>query len=175
MQRQWVNTAINGSATRELELPPPVSRIDEIKIDGVEQDLDDFVVYNRRILTYIGADEDFTWPVTQDFTKLDTEVGTFSVTYLNAYPIDATGALAMGLLAMEFAKACSSDKKCKLPGNVTQIVRQGLSIEIVGGAFPNGLTSIREVDSYTAGWNVGGRARPMLFDPGAPQHRVQTS
>jgi hypothetical protein len=76
---------------------------------------------------------------------------------------------------MEFAKACTGDKKCRLPGNVSQIVRQGLSIEVIGGSFPNGLTGIREVDTYTAQWNTKGRAQGVVIDPGAPAHRVQTS
>ena len=70
-------------------------------------------------------------------TLADTEPDTFSVTYLNGYPVDGLGAYAAGVLAMEFAKACTGGK-CRLPAGVTSVARQGVSLQIATGAFPAG-------------------------------------
>jgi hypothetical protein len=171
----WTNSIAVNRNPKDLTLPAPVARLDEVKIDGVVQDLDDFVVYNRRIVTYVGADDDFVWPATQRFDRDDDQEDTFSVTYLNSYPVDANGAYAAGLLALEFAKACDGDKKCKFPSNVSTIVRNGITVDVISGSFLDGQTGIREVDIYTAGWNTKGRTPGVFFDPGAPVHRIQTS
>ena len=118
------------------------------------------------------------WPGCQDLSKPDTELGTFSVTYLNAIPVDHLGMYAAGVLACEYAKACAG-VKCRLPSGVTSITRQGISMEVSAGLFPNGLTGINEVDVWvqmynphalTTGptvWtpNQGGRARTTTSLP----------
>lgn len=81
--------------------------------------------------------------------------GAFAVTYLNSYPVDGMGAYAAGVLAMEFAKACTG-RKCSLPPGTTNVTRQGVSIEVVTGSFPGGVTGIREVDAYIALWRPEG-------------------
>jgi hypothetical protein len=160
---------------RELELPGPIYSVEEVKVDGVVVPEADYEVHNRTLLVYTGDDYD-GWPAWQDLYLPTTEVGTFEVTYLNTAPVDSVGAYAAGVLALEFAKACAGgpNAKCRLPGNVTTMVRAGLAIDMVVGSFPDGLTSIREVDSYTALWARNGRAPATLIDPGAPEHRVVT-
>lgn len=157
----------------EVALPPPVVRIDEVKVDGVVLNPDDYRVDNRRLLVW-QADLPCPFPRRQDMRLPDTEVGTFAVTYLNTFSVDAVGAWAAGLMAMEYAKACAGSG-CKLPSNITSMVRSGVAFEVITGAFPGGLTGIREVDSYTAQFNPKGRAAQQFFDPGAPRHRVATS
>lgn len=110
---------------------------------------------------YTGTERD-AWPTSE----------VWSVTYLNTAPVDAEGAHAAGLLAMEFAKACSGTGKCKFPSNISSVVRSGVAIEFITGAFPDGMTGIREVDNYTAKWTRRGRPAATLYDPGAPDHRV---
>lgn len=160
---------------REIELPGPIYRVDEVLIDGVANT--DYRVFNRRALRYVGEDLD-GWPTTQDWNVAFDEPGAFTVTYLNTAPVDGQGAHAAGLLAVEFAKVCgasdSTKVKCKFPSNITSIVRSGVSIEFVAGSFPNGLTGIREVDLYTAQWAIKGRPQATLIDPGAPDHRIVT-
>lgn len=153
------------SNPREIILPQPVYRVDEVSIGGVVVEPSDYALQRTRsgvALVYTGAARD-AWPTSEDWT----------VTYLNTAPVDAEGAHAAGLLAMEFAKACSgTGAKCRFPSNISTIVRQGVSLEFITGAFPDGMTGIREVDNYTAKWNRRGRAPATLFDPGAPDHRV---
>jgi hypothetical protein len=107
----------------------------------------------------------------QDLTKDDTESGTFSVTYLNAYPVDSLGAYAVGVLALEYAKACSGDE-CELPENVRTISRQGLTLDVISGSFPGGETGLRPVDTFIALWNPGHlRGAPQVWSPDLPAPR----
>lgn len=151
---QWVNGCRcggNSCATScEVNLPRPVGRVDEVKVDGVVLDESDYEIQNGHILVWIGGG-DCPWPTTQDFSKPDTQEGTFSITYLNAYPVDSIGAHAAGLLAMEFSKACRG-KTCSLPPTVTEVVRNGVSFVIAPGSFPGGFTGLRVVDAYISLW-----------------------
>jgi hypothetical protein len=153
----------------EVELPPPVSRVSEVKIDGdIIPDTDYMVVGNLLVWTSSG---ECPFPASQDLSKPDTVDDTFSVTYLNGYPVDSLGAYACGVLAAEFARACVGDS-CRLPAGVTTIVRQGLTMEVPGGAFPDGLTGIREVDAYVALWNPRGATQAStVWSPDLPAMR----
>ena len=150
----------------EIALPGPITRLDEVKIDGSVQSLNDFRIEEKSRLVWQGAGE-VPWPNNQDLRLPDTEPGTFSVTYLNTYPVDSLGAYAAGVLATEFAKACTGARGCRLPSGVTSIVRQGVSMEITQGAFPDGVTGIREVDSFIALYNPRGRTQASrVYVPG---------
>lgn len=156
----WVNSCGCGSNDCSCNslgcmvyLPKPIGSVTEVRVDGVVVDDADYTVLNGA-LVYVGGGE-CPWPTCQDLAQPDTEVGTFSVTYLNAYPVDTLGAYAAGVMAMEFAKACSGSKGCRLPNSVSNVVRQGVSFEIITGAFPGGLTGIREVDTFLSLWNPG--------------------
>lgn len=175
----WNGTWINGCGHRqcscetlcEVALPPPVGRVDEVKVDGVIVPPTDYEVQDHR-LVYVGGG-DCPWPATQDLALADTEPDTFSVTYLNTYPVDGLGAHAAGVLAMEFAKMCAGSTKCRLPATVRSVVRQGVSFDIIAGVFPNGQTGLREVDAYIGLWNPNGlRQEAQVMVPGRHRPRV---
>lgn len=149
----WVNNCgcHRNPDPNTLPLPAPVGRLDEVKINGAVVSSGNFRIDDGHLLVWQGSG-DAPWPLSQDVNRPDTETGTFSVTYLNAYPVDISGQYAAGVLANEFAKACTTGK-CRLPSGVTNIVRQGVSMEVASGAFPGGLTGIREVDAFIALWN----------------------
>lgn len=163
----WRNaTCPPCSDPRLVDLPSPVGEVSEVKVDGVVLPPSDYRIVDRHYLAWAGTG-DPPWPGEQDYVVPDTEPGTFSVTYLNSYPVDSLGAYAAGLLAVEFAKACSSGgSKCKLPSNVISIVRQGVTYELSAGAFPDGKTSIREVDVFIEQWNPKGRRPGQVLIPG---------
>lgn len=158
----WSNSCGCGSSACssacEVKLPFPVGRVDQVKVDGAVLDPADYQIQNGNILVWIGSDP-CPFPATQDLGKADTEPGTFSVTFLNAYPVDNTGAVAAAYLAMEFARACKPKGKCTLPRGVVNVVRNGISFDIEAGLFPNGLTGIDLVDAFIEAWN--------------PDHRTQ--
>lgn len=162
-QGLWVNSCgcsgnCGCSITKGLALPLPIGRVDEVKVDGNVIPSTDYEVRDG-LLIYIGSDLD-GWPATQNLDLPDSLPGTFSVTYLNSYPVDMAGAQAVAYLAMEFAKACKGKGKCSLPRNVTDVVRNGVSFTIQAGLFPEGRTSIEVVDAFIELWNPGGRTQP---------------
>ena len=169
----WVNSCgctSDCSCTElcEISLPAPVGAVYSVLLDGIEV-ADYMISANKLVWTGTG---DCPWPVCQDLTLPDSEVGTFSVTYLNAWPVDTLGAYACGVMAYEYAQACVGNK-CRLPANVTSLTRQGVSMEIESGAFPGGMTGIREVDAFIAMWNPDGlRQNPRVWSPDIRTPRV---
>lgn len=168
---RWTNVcfAYGCSVTGQVKLPAPVGRVDQVKVNGSVLNSTDYRVDSHRFLVNL---TDTRWPDSQDLSLPDTEPGTFSVTYLNAYPVDSLGAYAVGVLALEYGYACSG-RKCRLPSGVTSIVRQGISMEIASGAFPDGMTGIREVDAFIALWNPQGLTQPArVWSPDLPVART---
>lgn len=143
-----------GCRHTRITLPAPNGGVSEVKVDGdVLVEGTDYWVDGLDVIRMGGE----AWPLMQDLDLPDTEAGTFSITYANSFPVDGNGAYACGLLARQYALACTGDGKCKLPSTVTQVVRSGISYSLPAGAFPNGETGIREVDAYIAMWNPAHR------------------
>jgi len=171
----WINSCgctTDCSCTElcEVVLPAPVGEVAEVKVDGQVVSTDNYRLDGNR-LVWTGTDE-CPWPTCQDLALPDTEVGTFSVTYTNTYPVDALGAYAAGVLAIEYAQACIGNN-CRLPLAVTSISRQGVSFDIATGAFPGGMTGIREVDTFIAIWNPQSlRQQPRVWSPDLTAPRV---
>jgi hypothetical protein len=163
----WFNCTCGGDtcgcgALCQLELPRPVGTVDAVKVDGVLLDPGTYRVDDGKWLVRTDGD---CWPGCQDLSKPDTQVGTFSVTSLNAIPVDRLGQYAAGVLACEYAKACAG-VKCRLPAGVTSITRQGISMEVAAGLFPNGLTGINEVDVWVQLYNPNNLALlPTVWSP----------
>jgi hypothetical protein len=151
------------SSAPAVRLKAPVGRIDEVKINGVVLDPSTYQVEDGNRLVRIDGNG---WPPCSGRN--------FTVTYLNGHEVDAMGQYVGGLLADEFLKAITADKKCRLPANVTTVSRQGISMELSTGMFPDGTTGIREVDAYLMQWNpYGMRTRPEVYSPDLPrQHAV---
>lgn len=79
------------------------------------------------------------WPVAPD----DLEVR-----YYRTRPGTA-GEQAAGRLALEYLAALTGGS-CVLPSTVTTVARAGVTITKTPGAFPGGLTGVREVDAWVA-------------------------
>src|SRR5262245_27247636 len=104
------------------------------------------------------------------------EPGTLGITYIPGIVPDAAGLWAAGILACEFAKACSG-QKCRLPSSVTSVTRQGVTYMMGTSMYPNGLTGIREVDAYLISVNPYGVTVPSLVwspDVSWAKHRYTT-
>jgi hypothetical protein len=174
----WVNRICGSprcSCTQmcELVMPGLIAAIIEVNLDGVELPLSDFRVDNgHRIVRMDGE----CWPSCQEMSKPVGQPGTLGITYIPGIIPDAAALWAAGVLACEFAKACSGGK-CRLPSSVTTIARQGVSMTIPGSMFEGGMTGIREVDAYVISVNpYGHRTPPMVWSPDAPwaKHRYET-
>jgi hypothetical protein len=150
----WVNNGCPCGTLNEVTLPGPIGRVDEVVVDGVALDTDAYVVRDGERLVRVDGEK---WPAERD---------KITVTYLRAIPVDGLGAYAAGILACEYAKACSGAKGCRLPSGVTEITRQGVTMTITSGAFPDGKTGIREVDAFVMRWNPNGlKSAPTVWTP----------
>ena len=176
MRGQWVNNVGQPSSDpARISLPRPVGRVDEVKVNGSVLDQTQYAVEDGGVLVWTGGGAS-PFPLQQDLTLDDDQPGTMSVTYLTAYPVDAMGAYAVGVLALEFAKACTNGKKCRLPEGVTSIVRAGVAFTITPGLFPEGYTGIREVDAFISLWNPNGmKQAPSVWWPNRNRPHLNTA
>lgn len=173
----WVNNGCgcqsdcSCGALCEIELPRPVVSLVEVDLGGVDL-LSQVKLYGNKVV-WIG-EGDCPFPNCQDLTKAPGEPDTFTITYMNSYEPDGMGAYAAGVLAMEFARACTGGK-CRLPRGTTSVSRQGVNIEIAAGSFPGGVTGIHEVDAYIALWRPEGSPTrpPMIWSPGQRRPRIE--
>jgi hypothetical protein len=175
---RWVNHVCGApkcSCERlcEIVMPGPVAQITAAEMDGIGLDPGLFRVDNgNRIVRQDGQ----CFPSCQRLDCALGEVCTFGITYVPGIVPDAAGLWAAGVLACEFARACSG-AKCRLPTGVTTIARQGLSMNLSAAMFPDGMTGIREVDAYTSAINPNHLlVPPMVWSPDVPwaRHRYQT-
>lgn len=157
----WYNDCSHAYRCRvlsEVDIPGPVGYIDSMKIDGQEVDLwtGDWRLDNGHLLVWQG-EGDSPIPEGQNLNRPDTEPGTWSITYSRSYPVAEDGRLAVALLALEFAKACSkASGKCSLPRGVTSVTRSGVSFTVEAGLWPGGLTGIDMVDQFILKWAPAG-------------------
>lgn len=155
-----------------VALPGPIGRIDEVLVGATDITADVNIAGHE--IVYVGTG-DCPFPSCQNLSAAPGEPDTFTVTYVNGYPPDALAAYAVGILAMEYAKACTNVKNCKLPRGTRNVVRQGISIEIAAGSFPSGMTGIPEVDAWIALWRPEGFAKwqPRVWSPDLRTPRIQ--
>jgi hypothetical protein len=151
----WVNSCgcnpgdCGCSSLCEVVLAPPVGRIDWVSVDGQVVPPENYRVDGNRLVWTGGGS--CPWPSCQDMAANLDQPGTFGVSYLNAHTPDALAAAAAGVLAIEFAKACTGSK-CRLPATVTAVSRQGVNFDLAASSFANGRTGIREVDAWIELW-----------------------
>lgn len=143
-----------------VALTGPVGDIVEVKLYGTVLDPSEYRVEDDRLIRNNGE----AWPACggKDFL----------VTYLNARPVDAMGAYAGGVLAWEFLKMLTADRKCRLSSSVKAVNRQGIQMEMTPGLFPEGVTGIEEVDIYLRQWNPHGqKVAPKVYSLDLPRQR----
>lgn len=160
----WMNVACGpcGGTTCSHDAATSVkldgrTNVTQVKVDGVVLPPSAYRVQDGLLLRVDGG----VWPLTQDMDKDDTQPGTFAVYYTPGWPVDGVGAYAAGVLACEYAKMLSG-QSCRLPKSVTQITRQGITMTITPGAFPDGLTGIPLVDAYLLSVNPHGLKSPSV-------------
>jgi hypothetical protein len=138
------------STISEVRLPAPVHDIVQVKIDGVVVSGSEYRLDDNRTVVLLNDE----WPRCNDLNLADTEPNTWSITARFGQEPPVGAAWAVGELACELVRAmCGED--CRLPRNVTQLVRQGVTIQ-----FPNvieqmneGVTGLYLVDQFIATWN----------------------
>lgn len=106
---------------------------------------------------------DASWPCCQSITLPDTEVGTFSVTYVAGVELGAAGEAAYA----DFACALLDEwtgAACRLPANVTRLTREGVSLDLASAheLFVDGRTGVTSVDAWLKVVNPRGALAPTL-------------
>lgn len=157
----------------EIVLPGRGAALEYVTIDGYFLDLRTFRIDNQlKVVRQDGRG----FPKCQNMGAPAGAIGTMVISYIPGIAPTAAGLWAVGVLACEFQKACSGGK-CRLPGGVTALARQGMSMDIVASAFAGGTTGIREVDAYVAQVNPHGlKTASAVWSPDLEQskHRITT-
>jgi hypothetical protein len=154
---RWCAT---GGDRSRLDLPGPVGRVDAVKVDGVP--VMDWAIFDNAVIRL--GDE--LWPSRNDLSLPDTEIGTWSVTYLRGHAPDSMVIYAAGVLAREYIKAVSGTKGCRLPKGVRQITRAGATYEVMADLWENGRTEIEEVDVVIRRFNPYKlKTAPVVMSP----------
>lgn len=167
IQGVWINVSCSCEQSTcgccyvcEIELPGPVAEVTEVKIDGIVIDPGTYRIDNGNRLVRVGQDAE-CWPQCQTLSEPDTEVDTFSVSYLKGLPVPPGGQRAVAALAAEIVKSCTQGP-CRLPARVQQIVRQGETIQLINDVdfLRSGLTGIPEVDMWLVAVNPTAQRQP---------------
>ena len=156
----------------EIALPGRAAAIEYVTIDGYLLDPRIFRIDNG---TKLVRQDGRCFPKCQNMGAPAGAIGTMVISYFPGILPTEAGLWAIGVLTCEFAKACSGGK-CRLPGGVTALVRQGLSFTIASSMFEGG-TGIREVDAYISSVNPNRlKVASVVWSPDLPQsrHRITT-
>ena len=178
-QGVWYNIACGSCRTgcscnyvSEALLPNPVSAVTQVKVDGVALATTAYRVDDWRTLVRTDGG---IWPLYQDLTKDDTQVGTWSVTVQFGENVPVLGQLAVGELACQFAKLLTGDDDCSLPKPVQSIVRQGVTLNFLdpNQVFANGRVGLYLCDLFITAENPHGLPeRSQVYDVDKPMYRI---
>lgn len=177
----WVNLSCRtcpgacgcGAELSEVYLPGTYA-VTGIVVDGESLDpLTTVMVYdNSRIIRADGSQ----WPACQDLSLPSDAVsgaaGTWQITILRGLPVPDGGALAAGLLACEFLKACVGADDCRLPKRVQTITRQGVTVgfQDMFEGLSDLRTGIWEIDAFLEAARTARWTDPVIASPDVPTH-----
>lgn len=151
-------TRCGCGASPYVKLIAPIAEVHSVVINGETLAGDEYEVISGGYLRR----KEGSWPVCSGMD--------FIVDYSSGYPVSLEGQHVAGLLAEEFLRGFADQDKCRLPRGVTEISRQGVTITIDSGLFPDGQTGIPEVDAFIFLWNPNGlRTRPRVYSPDMPK------
>jgi hypothetical protein len=159
-----------GSGLSEVLLPAVVHTLVEVKVDGAPLATGSYRVDDGRRLVRLDGE---AWPRCQNLALDDTEDGTWTVTAVFGQPVPELGQLAAGEVACEVLRALAGED-CRLPANVTQLVRQGVTIQMADPASGDlgALASLTWVRAFVEAVNPHGLpARSRVYSVDRPQAR----
>lgn len=158
------------SSVSTIKMPDTVNEIMSVTIDGESIPASGYVLLDSYELIKVEGE----WPLCQDWTVTGGP-GTWVIEASFGNPVPTLGQLAVGILAAEFAKACTGGD-CNLPQQVVSVVRQGVSFGIADTAslLEDGLTGLTIPDMFIRRYNPTlnvDRAHVIPLD--TPRARVQ--
>ncbi|MFJ4702806.1 hypothetical protein ACIP5N_32100 [Streptomyces sp. NPDC088768] len=162
----------------EVRLDGPVHDIVEVLVDGEALVPEAYRVDSANTLVRVDGE---CWPVCQDMAAPPTEPGTAAITYRTGLPLDESATAAVSELTCELIKACpeaaGSCGPCRLPGNVTRAVRQGVTVELADPTmiFTDGRTGLPFSDLWLSTVNPYRLASPArVYSPDFGRPRQTT-
>ena len=175
----WRNCGCTGGCTCrascELVIGAPVASVTEVTVDGVELDPSAYRLDRTERGVVLVRTDGECWPECQDMDAAVTEAGSFTVTYVPGELLPSDGPVYAGMLACQFAKACTGAGDCALPAQLQSLTRDGVSLEVVDPeTLPEAiLTGIAEVDRWIRSVNPANlRQRVRIFSGDVRPHRV---
>lgn len=158
--------------TLDLTSAAPIFSVTEIWQDGQLLDPSTYKVMGKaRIYRTDGKG----WPYCQRLDLPLTAHDTLGVSYMWGEPVPAGGDMMTAVLAREMARACMGEK-CRLPGRVTSVSRDGVSMTLDPTLiYKFRVTGLPEVDQWVASVNPHGTVQPPYIRfPGDRRPSVQT-
>lgn len=173
----WFNLTCGGcqgscscNPLSEALLPSPISSIVSVKLDGQTLPASGYRVDDFKLLVRLGGEQ---WPLCQDMSLADDQPNTWSVTAIVGEQVPMLGRLAVGELACEMIAGCLG-LACRLPGNATQVTRQGVTVDldILEQFMKQGLIGLPLCDRFISTYNPQRlKAPPLVFDVDAEPYR----
>lgn len=169
---RWFNSgcasACCGSSACAIVLRGPVAGVDEVLVDDEVIPASAYRVDVASGAYLLVRTDGECWPVCQNFTADEGELGSFSVTYLYGREVPEILAIATSKLACEWAKGLTGGA-CKLPARMTRLSRQGVEVELESPS-PGDKTGLMEVDMVVQTLNPSKRASPpVILSPDLPE------
>lgn len=158
------------TSVSEVTLPAPVLSIIEVRVDGTILPTGSYRLDDSRKLVRLDGD---VWPRCNDLNLDHTQLDTWSVTAEYGQPVPEGGMWAVGEVACELLKAFTGED-CRLPRNITQLVRQGVTIQYpdMNQLFSRGLTGLYLADMWISSVNPNRlAARSRTYSVDRPPHR----
>ena len=176
----WRNCACSGACCCEpssaVWLPGPVAGVTEVRVDNVVIDPANYrLEIGSDGLTWLVAQNGLRWPECQSFDSPPTSTdNTFTVTYPRGIPVPASGLLAAGMLACEYAKLCVG-QPCALSQAATSISRDGVTFEVLTSSdlIEKGFTPLPTINQWI--YSVNPRLlpeRPRVWSPDLDEPRI---
>lgn len=160
------------SVVSEALMPAPVASITQVKIDGAILDPSAYRVDNWRLLVRTDGGQ---WPICNDLSKNDTEVGTWSVTLTYGEAVSPLGQMALGELATQFVHLLQCNADCLFPKPIQQLVRQGVTMNFLdpNTLFTEGRIGLYLSDLFISIENPSGLTQaPVVYDIDSPGYRI---
>jgi hypothetical protein len=155
----------------QFNLPGPVTGVASVKVDGVELPSSAYRVDDWRTLVRLNGEH---WPECNDLSKSDSEVGTWSITFVHGQALPELAKLAVGELACEIAKFLAG-QACQLPKYVSQLIRQGVTLQFPDASemFEHGRIGLYWSDLFIATYNQYGLpSRMKVYNVDDPGYRI---
>jgi hypothetical protein len=170
---RWFNagcaSACCGNSACAVVLRGPVASVDEVMVGPDVIPASAYRVDVSQGAYLLVRVDGECWPMCQNFTADEGEVGSFTVTYGLGRVLPEALAIATAQLACEFGKSLTGGA-CKLPAKMTRLSRQGVEVELETPDSDDGKTGIREVDMVITALNPTKRqSPPLLLSPDLPE------